>query len=569
MPDIRFEPSNDGDKVTLSIYGVDQSAVDEGNLSELFQQTEFRRYYLNPQSLEKACKIFRTLQQEQRQRDQQSDAAPATPPAKAQAVSLIVAEKRDAQCRVEISEDQMQASLLVETAFGGRNPATSNLLDVLAEAGVTFGIQPKLVAEMAAKLDSLPPGSRVKERVASGVPPGETRQAVLEFKVEPVQDRLTQPLLRDDGTVDMYDFGEIPLVQAGDLLMVRIPPVRGEAGHNVLGDEVPAADPADRPLPVGEGTQIDPDHPDMLRASRAGVALRAGAGLMVADAFMVKDVDLTTGNITFDGTVLIHGSVKEGFTVKATGDVIIRDYVESASVFAGRNLMIGKGVLGRQSSEKDGDVVQHSVELNCGQDLQCAYAQYADIRAGGNVTVAKHLLHCTVRGNAIQVVGASRNDGKIIGGKLLPLQSLECNTLGAPSYIPTDVDFSERFAAELDEISSINDDVTERLKVIRGMQLALQNLEGKAVTAESVEQLHKIQNTVAHFAAQVEELKQRKAAMLEQHREVIASLYVDVHKELYPGVTVSFGDVSDTVKEERKICRIRMKDGGVGYFTLN
>src|SRR5690606_35886546 len=354
--------------------------------------------------------------------------------------------------RVEISEDQMQASLMVETAFGGRNPATSNLLDVLAEAGVTFGIQPKLVAEVAAKLDSLPPGSRVKERVASGVPPGETRQAVLEFKVEPVQDRLTQPLLRDDGTVDMYDFGEIPLVQAGDLLMVRIPPVRGEPGHNVLGDEVPAADSADRPLPVGEGTQIDPENPDMLRAARVGVALRAGAGLMVADAFMVKDVDLTTGNITFDGTVLIHGSVKEGFTVKATGDVIIRDYVESASVFAGRNLMIGKGVLGRQSSEKDGDVVQHSVELNCGQDLQCAYAQYADIRAGGNVTVAKHLLHCTVRGNAIQVVGASRNDGKIIGGKLLPLQSLECNTLGAPSYIPTDVDFSERFAAELDEI---------------------------------------------------------------------------------------------------------------------
>src|SRR5690606_41436172 len=98
MPDIRFEPSTDGDKVTLSIYGVDQSAVDEGNLPELFQQTEFRRYYLNPQSLEKACKIFRTLQQDQRQRDQQSEAAPATQPASALVVSPIVDDTRNAPC---------------------------------------------------------------------------------------------------------------------------------------------------------------------------------------------------------------------------------------------------------------------------------------------------------------------------------------------------------------------------------------------------------------------------------------------------------------------------------------
>jgi len=579
MPDIRFEPSTDGDKITLSIQGIGPDAVDEAQLSQLFRQTEFRRYYLNPQSLEKACKIFRKLQQEQRQNQSQASTAPDLPqpsddPAistQAQTVSLVVAERRDAQISVEISDDRMQAFLLLETAFGGRNPDINELLSQLKDAGVITGIRSDVLEGLHTRIESLPPGSRIKECVAAGTRPGESRQAALEFQVEPVQDRLNQPLLRDDGTVDMHDFGEIPLVKAGDVLIVRTPAVKGEPGLNVLGEAVAATEPADRALTVGEGTELDPNNPDVLRATRTGVAVRAGAGLMVADAYVVKDVDLTTGNISFDGTVLIQGSVKEGFSVKATGDVIVRDFVESASVSAGRNLVIGKGVLGRQSTEKEGDadVHLHSAHLSCGENLQCAYAQYADIQAGGNVMIGKHLMHCVVRGQAIQVVGASRNDGRIIGGRILPMQSLECNTLGAPSYIPTEVDFRERFASELDEIRAVNDEVTERVKVIRGMQMALQNLEGKKATAEAAEQLQKIHNTIAHFAEEIEKLKQRRARLQKEHAAILEELFVDIHKELYPGVSLSFGEFTETVKEEKKVCRVRVKESRVGYFTLN
>lgn len=571
MPDIRFEPSVDGDKIALNIYGLDQAVVDEKELANQFQRTEFRRYFLDEEALQKACKTFKKLQHDHRQMASSDDVTAAPAPVEATpTVSIIVAEKRPAHIELEISTDKMQCFIMIETAYGADNPGAADFARYLADSGVVSGIKQNVLQALAARIDNLPPGSRLRELVAEGVPAGETRQAEFHYKVEPVQDRLMRPQLRDDGTVDMYDFGEIHLVKPGEILMVRTPPVPGTPGINVFGETLFAPAPLERPLVAGEGTELNSTDHNMLVASRKGVALRTESGMMVADTYCVEDVDLRTGNITFDGSVLIQGSVREGMSVKATGDVMVRDYVESAVVEAGRSLIVGKGVLGRQSEHKDDrtGLPVCSVKLKCGMDFHANYAQYAEIVVGGKLTVTKHLMHCQVVAEDIRVLSPKRNEGKILGGLVCPLKYLECNVLGAPSYIHTAVDFSRRFSAELAELIDINQELGERVNVVRGMRAALRQFDSKVGSPDIVEQVTKINNTIAHFEKLMSVLKQSRHQLMETIKSVRETLEINVQKSLFPGVTIRYVDKDIPIREEKGPCRIKAKDETIAFFTV-
>src|SRR5208337_4362272 len=88
------------------------------------------------------------------------------------------------------------------------------------------------------------------------------------------------------------------------------------------------------------------------------------------------DVDLTTGNINFNGTVHITGSVRPGFKVQADSDVIIERDVEDAHIIAGGNITIKNGVVGNES-----------VHITARGDITARFIQNARIEAGKSITV--------------------------------------------------------------------------------------------------------------------------------------------------------------------------------------
>ena len=75
------------------------------------------------------------------------------------------------------------------------------------------------------------------------------------------------------------------------------------------------------------------------------VALQDGK-VVVSSVYTVKDVDMSTGNIVYDGSVEITGSVAANMEVKAGGNVVINGGVESARIIAGGNIIIAKGMNG-------------------------------------------------------------------------------------------------------------------------------------------------------------------------------------------------------------------------------
>ena len=59
------------------------------------------------------------------------------------------------------------------------------------------------------------------------------------------------------------------------------------------------------------------------------------------------DVDYSTGDIRYPGTVYVLGSIKSGFNVTAEGSVVIEGHVENkVSIRAGGNLAVRQGIAG-------------------------------------------------------------------------------------------------------------------------------------------------------------------------------------------------------------------------------
>ncbi len=118
-----------------------------------------------------------------------------------------------------------------------------------------------------------------------------------------------------------------------------------------------------------------------------------------------NDVDFETGNIDFNGSVIIKGGVKAGFVVKAVGDITVKEIVEDALIDSQGNVILKGGFVGYGKGE-----------LTTQGDAVIEFAENQKIYAGGDVKVSDSLLHCSVEVDGKIFVMGKR--GVVGGGRL-------------------------------------------------------------------------------------------------------------------------------------------------------
>ena len=129
------------------------------------------------------------------------------------------------------------------------------------------------------------------------------------------------------------------------------------------------------------------------------------------------DVDLSIGNIDFNGTVVVHGNVISGMTIRATGDVTIYGGVQDSSVEAGGDVTIMNGLQGRGQ----GTVVAQGT-------LSAKFIEQSRVRAGTLVR-ADEIVHSEVEsGGDVQVTGKR---GSVVGGVIRACHMVAAQTVGA------------------------------------------------------------------------------------------------------------------------------------------
>ena len=327
-----------------------------------------------------------------------------------------LATRVDAQIQVTIADDGMSAFLTITPAQGGVAPGFEKLHDALHQAHVVYGIDEAALAQaIAAEPDTATVAPLL---VASGLPAVDGTHAQFVELLAATVDRA--PRLNEEGLIDYREHAAIDVVAAGTELMRRIPATPGKDGFNVRGEVIDPVPGRDDPFDTNlQGAQVSATDPDLLAASRAGMPVRVRCGINVEPVLRVKEVNLATGNLHFDGTVQVDGEVNPGMKIDATGDIVVGGTVDGASLRAGGNIHVGGGI------------ISHA-QLHAAGSVSARFAEAAVIEAHDGIFLDDMAMDCELRSmNSVHVGIKSTQRGKLVGGMCMAAMLVKAPTLGS------------------------------------------------------------------------------------------------------------------------------------------
>ena len=459
-----------------------------------------------------------------------------------------IGERRDASFALELSKDLMSAWLTLHPAQGGK-PIGSTVNAALREQGVVHGILHKdLDAALAAGFcDHLLIAKGEPEQ--QGIPGRFDALFLLKDKSATVDEL---------AVIKFRDLGHILLVHPGDQLMLRTPPVQGKNGIDIKGQVVLAKAIPDMPFAADlQGAKTDPGDPNLLLATNAGQPMTVKDGVIVNPVIEVPDVDLSTGNITFEGTIHIAGDIKAGMSLNVTGDVIVKGMVEAAQIIAGGNVVVKGGIIGRAEKKQGSQTLAESTaRIRCGGSVQASFMENVHVEAGNAIQIDQNARQCElIARNEIMVGKSGSKTGQIIGGRTQAGMLIEAGILGSASAIKTRLQVGvdpyleqqiltlreqiQRKIAELDQVLKLLIFFTHNpQKNIGGV--------GEKVEAKRLHQLAEIDALSAEVAA------------LEDQLKLVDQASIKVGKAIHDGVEIQIG---------RQIWQV-VEDTGGGTYKL-
>ncbi|MCR5271437.1 MAG: FapA family protein [Lachnospiraceae bacterium] len=333
--------------------------------------------------------------------------------------------------------------------------------------------------------------------VARGKAPIDGLDGIIDFKID-VNDTKKKPIIREDGTVDYKNSLQLAIVKEGDLLATYTKPTSGQYGFDVYTQMVAPKPGKELRTLHGKGILFDAESGEYT-AEYAGHVVESGSSYKIEKLFQINgDVDIESGNIVFNGDVIVTGDVRSGMMIDADGDVFIHGHVGAAKVLSKKNITISKGV-----QSKDQGI------LKANGTVTCKFVERCRIEANENV-YADSILHSTVIARGHVVVNASR--GVVIGSNICGMLGVTVKEAGNDSEMPTIL----QSGVPREEIRRVHD-----------MELQLKELEEKLRT---LEQHQRTLDGVSNPAKEIVDVR----AKVMRAKVVVSSEQARLHEEMDP-----------------------------------
>lgn len=148
-----------------------------------------------------------------------------------------------------------------------------------------------------------------------------------------------------NGKVDYLSIGTIDSVEAGTVIAIREEGEDGKAGYDVYGAIIQSTKKKTTKFKKGPGSEIINNGNRVIASIKGMVSIKNDTICVFPIHNISGDVDVKTGNIQFDGDVVVRGNVKEGFKINAGNEVTIYGNVAEANISSGGNLKIERNVI--------------------------------------------------------------------------------------------------------------------------------------------------------------------------------------------------------------------------------
>lgn len=445
----------------------------------------------------------------------------------------------------KMSPDKMEVSIrFYAPSNGGSLMSKEEILRDLNYQKIVFGIDEKTIDQFVENRQYC-----TDIVVARGLEPVHGKDANIEYYF--TTDIKTKPTLQEDGSVDFFNLNTVNHCKSGDVLARLFKEDPGTPGRNVVGDIIKPRDVKKLTLKFGRNIAISEDR-QVLTSMVNGHVVLVEDKVFVSDVYEVENVDNSTGNIDYDGSVKVRGNVCTNFSLKASGNIEIAGVVECAYVEAGGDIIIARGMNG----------VSKGV-LKAGGNIVSKFIENANVMAEGYIQT-ESILHSKVMAKQEVIVTGKR--AFITGGVVSATNQVTVKTLGsamgAPTTIEVGIDPSVklRYQELQKQVREIQQTLKQIQPLITSMTQKLQ--QGIKITPE---QLKNLQSLAISSKQKQEELDvcMKEINQLEEILEASTYAQVIVTGEVFPGTKIGVSDVSMIVKTNMKHCRFIKSKGDV------
>lgn len=443
----------------------------------------------------------------------------------------------DSQLQIEISADHMRATLqMTRPRPGGRHLQVADIMQALKANGVQFGFRENIIEKaLEEEVYSTP------IIVAEGKAAVNGRDGYVDYKVR--IDKKVEFKEDETGRVDFMDRDLVENVVQGQVLAELVPAQRGQEGRDLFNKITPAKNGNPVTIRPGPGTMLSDDGKRLL-AEKNGQVLYRGGILSVHDMFTINgDVGITTGNITFLGSILVTGSIEDNMHVKAAGGIEVAGTIQKAYVEAEGDIIVRQGIIGRDNAQ---------VESTAG-NVYGKFLQSATCMAEGDVVMGENIMHSKVYAGGNVVCNGKR--AQLVGGEIICGGVVRVKSLGAMAATPTKViaGVNPRAMQQMKQIAQIEKQLKEKLEQTEINLKTLQQQKAAAPDAFSEAKEEQLVKTLAFKEKLEERLREafsEAANISEFMKDSNALGAVHVEKTVFPGVTIEINGAQFSVQDE-------------------
>lgn len=454
-------------------------------------------------------------------------------------------EKVDEQAVINVSNDKLEAYIEFSEADGGKELGYDDVVALVQANGIVYGVDNELLKNLVEQKNF---GMSVK--FAQGTPPIDGKDGVIVNKIEFTSSQRPKEL--GGGYVDYYERETFNTVKTGDVIAEYIKPVPCVNGKNVLGEDIVAKEGKELPLPVGENVEVSEDGSKII-ASTDGVAEIKNDKYFVSNILTIDgNVDLSVGNIHFEGNVKISGNVAACISITAEGSVEILGTVEGASITSKGDIRLKRGILGGGKGilKADGDVYAKFIEN-------------ATVIAKKNI-YASSIIHSNVE--SYESIIVSGDKGMIFGGTAKATNKITAQCIGSNANVATiiEIGISPCLREEYDELQEKMKKLNDELNYISNVI----DLSKGQLNARQQEIKSKLVADRLRKRFSLDSVK-KEMEQLNEKIESETQSSVNVSQTIYPGAKITIKTLTYVVNSTMSFSTFKIHDGEIVVISYN
>lgn len=347
---------------------------------------------------------------------------------------------------LQVSRDKVTAYYVVFPTKFMKIPEYGDIEKILQKREIPAILEKDRIDEALRNIDvSKPKVSRIE--VAKGK---EAENGWNEYFVPLINLDKKAGKIMHDGRMDFREVGSIIEVVKGQEILRRIPPEKAVDGYDIFGEVISAVLEKRDGYIKGDNIIQSLDDENIFLSGIDGCLNADNKRVSILPYAIIKgNVDYESGNIDFNGSVQILGSVMPGFSVKANGNIIVENTVDDAFLEAAGNIVVKTGITGKGS-----------VKVISGGTVKAHYILNSVVEAVGEIEVEDSIINSRVFSN--DKISVTAKHGKIIGGEVTARHEIIVNVVGSAQENATTLTVGKSLFIER-EISGIK----KEMEVIR------------------------------------------------------------------------------------------------------